>query len=462
MNLGPLVRIHDLLWNHVGIWCLICMGSVLSAGCGFPQLHFFRPVLRQLFRRQEKKSDSITPFQALCTALGGSVGTGNLVGVAGAICLGGPGSLFWMWICSFFAMAVKFSEALLCRCYRVKDGGQILSGPMYVLTLGMNKQWLGRLYAVLGIAAALGMGSAAQITSLLSGIHTVELGFGISVGRFDLLWGVGFCCICLFVLGGETERTASVMGYFVPAAAGLYIISCLEILAFRCNRLGFAVASIIRGAFSPAAVTGGAVSSLFAVMGVGCCKGMFSNEAGLGTAAMIYGKVDAANPVEQSMLAIAEVAVDTLVICTLTGLVILTSQTPVPYGQNFGTALLLASFSESFGVIGCILLAVLLGCFSLSTVLTWGCYGYRFVQFLFGKDSTCIFSAAQVLVILFGAAVSEASVWLIAETINGLLMLPNLFSLLSLRGDLFRMTKDTGGGAAKGGTYANFNQCQSL
>lgn len=458
----PLVRVHDFLWNRVGIWCLIYMGSVLSFDCGFPQLHFFRPVFRQLFHNQKKLPVGVTPFKALCTALGGSVGTGNLVGVAGAICLGGPGSLFWMWVCSFFTMAVKFSEALLCRCCRVKDGTEVLSGPMYVLSLGMNKLWLARLYAVLGVMAALGMGSAVQISSLLSGIHTVEQSFHATAGRLDIFWGVGFCLISLFVLSGGTGRTASVMGYFVPAAAGIYIVACLEILIFRWNRLGAAFGLIIRGAFSPMAITGGAVGSLFAVMGVGCCRGMFSNEAGLGTAAMIYGEVETENPVEQSMLAVMEVAIDTLMICTLTGLVILTSQTAVPYGKNFGTELLLMSFAESFGKVSGLLLAALLVCFSVSTVLTWGYYGSRCMQFLFGKKSIWLFLAAQAAVILFGAAVSEASVWLLAETVNGLLMLPNLISLYSLRGNLYRMTKDTGGGAAKGGTYANINQCQSL
>lgn len=458
----PLVLLHDYLWNCVGIWCLISMGSVLSVGCGFPQLHFFRPVFNTLFHRQKKLPDSVTPFKALCTALGGSVGTGNLVGVAGAICLGGPGSLFWMWICSFFAMAVKFSEALLCRCYRVKNGREVLSGPMYVLSMGMHKLWVAKLYAGLGVAAALGMGSAVQISSLLSGIHTVEQSLHTTAGKFDIFWGLGFCLISLFVLGGGTSRTVSVMGYFVPTAAGIYILACLEILIFRWNRLGAAFALIIRGAFSPTAITGGAVGSLFTAMGVGCCRGMFSNEAGLGTAAMIYGEAETENPVAQSMLAVMEVAIDTLMICTLTGLVILTSQTAVPYGENFGTELLLSSFAESFGKGSGLLLAALLGCFSVSTVLTWGYYGSRCMQFLFGKKSVCLFLAAQAAVILFGAAASEASVWLLAETVNGLLMLPNLISLYSLRENLYRMTKDTGGGAAKGGTYANINQCQSL
>lgn len=458
--MGPLVWMHDFLWNRVGIWCLILLGGTLSVGCGFPQLHFMSPVLRQLFRKNQ--SGGVTPFQALCTALGGSVGTGNLVGVAGAICMGGPGSLFWMWVCSFFAMAVKFGEALLSRCYGVSDGGERLSGPMYVLLLGMKKPWLARVYASLGVAAALGMGTAVQISSALSAVHVADKSFGVSSGNYDLFVGLGFCLISAFVLRAGGRKTAAVMGRLIPAAAGGYVLCCLGILASRWRQLGDAFSLVLRGAFSVSAVTGGAVGSVFAAMGVGCCKGMFSNEAGLGTAAMAYGALQTDDPVGQSMLAIAEVAIDTLLICTLSGLVILTSQTAVPYGKNLGAELWISSLAESLGSWSFPILAALLGCFSLSTVLTWGHYGMLCMQFLFGKDSISLFLAAQGAVLLLGAVFSAPSVWLLAETVNGLLMLPNLISLFSLRGNLYRMTKDTGGGAAKGGTYANIHQCQSL
>lgn len=458
--MGLLVWMHDFLWNRVGIWCLILLGSILSVGCGFPQLHFMSPVLRQLFRN--KQDSGVTPFQALCTALGGSVGTGNLVGVAGAICMGGPGSLFWMWVCSFFAMAVKFGEALLSRCYGVSNGDERVSGSMYVLLLGMKKPWLAGVYAALGVAAALGMGSAVQISAALSAVHTAKESFGMTAGSFDLFYGFGFCLISAFVLRSGGRKTASVMGKLVPAAAGGYVLCCLGILAFRWRQLGSALALIFRGAFSAPAVTGGAVGSVLAAMGVGCCKGMFSNEAGLGTAAMAYGALQTDDPVGQSMLSIAEVGIDTLLICTLSGLVILTSQVSVPYGKNLGAELWISAFAESLGSWSFPILAALLGCFSLSTVLTWGHYGKLCMQFLFGQDSVYLFLLAQGAVLILGAAFAAPSVWLLAETVNGLLMLPNLISLFSLRGNLYRMTKDTGGGAAKGGTYANIHQCQSL
>ena len=468
---GILLSVHGAVWGVPMLVLILGVGLWITVKAGFPQITLFPAAIASFVGRLRTRGmgTGVSPFRALCTALGATVGTGNIVGVAGAICLGGPGAVFWMWICGILAMGTKFAEAALAVRYRKKTGADMLGGPMYMITEGLGFSWkdLAVVYSLLGLVASFGVGNAVQINALVSGINSVLPLFGKAGSiRWNLAYGLILSVMVGSVLLGGVRRIGSAAELLVPFVSMVYILLCMVVLTLCRDRIDDAVYAIIRGAFSPEAVTGGMVGSVFQALRIGCCRGVFTNEAGMGTASMAHGSAEVSHPVEQGLMGIVEVFLDTIVLCTLTALVILVSGVQVPYGRDGGGTLTMVAFSTVCGGWATGALAAALCCFAFATVLGWGLYGTRCAQFLFGEGAWKPFAVAQTLAVVAGAVLKTETIWLLAELFNGLMAIPNLFVLAALTPELSRLTKEykkkSGGLAAEGGNYADFHQCQPL
>lgn len=426
---------NQFVWGVPALVLILGVGLFLSFRTGFPQFRLLKAAFRQFFSSIRGKEGS---FQALCTALAATVGTGNLVGVAGAICIGGPGSIFWMWICGILGMATKFAEATLAVHYRVKTSDGYRGGPMYMITNGIGEdfRWMAKLYSLLGLAASFGVGNATQINAVVTGMNCL---FQKNV---SLVSGVILAGLIGLAMFGGANRIGRLAEILVPFMAAGYILLCVGVLVIRHEAIGQAFASILRGAFQPKAVTGGMIGSCFQVLRVGCARGVFTNEAGMGTASIAHGGADVKHPVQQGMMGIMEVFLDTIVICTLTALVILCSGVKIPFGSDVGGTLTADAFCAVYGGWVEVFLTVSLCCFAFATVLGWGLYGGRCAEFLFGPKAWKWFSVAQIGVVLIGAAGQTAQIWLLSETLNGLMAVPNLIALAVLTPTLHRLTVD--------------------
>lgn len=461
----PVVWLHDFLWGGPGLVLLIGTGAWLTILLGLPQFRLFPQALRSLTKSASSDGGS-TARQSLFTALAGTVGTGNLVGVAGAICLGGPGSVFWMWVCGFLAMAAKYAEAVLAVHFRIYAEGEYRGGTMYIISRGMKPGWfpLAKCYAVLGLIAVLGVGSTVQMNAIVSGIHSM-LPFGRFFQPASLDYLLGILCggAFLLVAVGGVKRIVRTSSFLVPLAAGGYILLCLLFLAANFRRIPGAIHLIFAGAFRPAAFTGGAVAGTLQVISVGCRRGTFSNEAGMGTASMAHA-AGSSCAVEQGTVGLMEVFLDTLVICSLTALVVLTSGVQIPFGSDSGSRLLFDAFASSLGSGSRCLLVLIIACLSFATMICWGLYGKQCICFLFGSGAEVPACLMQAAGILMGAVTRQEAVWYLAETANGLMMIPNLLALVLLSRRVKILTKDflSGGSSATGGKYADFNQCKPL
>ena len=462
--------LHDLVWGAPGLILILGTGIYLTVITGFAQVRLFPEALRRfagMFRGSKEKKNGISPFQALCTALAATVGTGNLVGVAGAICLGGPGAIFWMWVCGLVGMATKFAEATLAVRYRVRRGTEFVGGPMYMIRQGMEKRFhfLAGVYSFLGVIAAFGVGNATQINAVVTGINNVLTRFGGQAStRGNLLMGLVLAALVGAALLGGAKRIGQTAEKLVPFASACYIVLCAALLVLRADAVPGAFRVIILGAFSPRAVTGGAIGSAFRALSVGCSRGVFTNEAGMGTASIAHASAEVSHPAEQGLMGIMEVFLDTIVICTMTALAILCSDVPVPYGMDVGGDLTTAAFTLVLGDWVSIFLSMFLTCFAFATVLGWGLYGARCGEYLLGPGAWKGFAAFQTAAVVLAAVMKTETVWQLAETVNGLMAIPNLIALLWLSPELRRLTKEYihGGRAANGGTYANIHQCQSM
>ena len=443
-----LEMIHGFLWGIPVLVLILGVGIYMSCITGFVQIRLLPQALRAFFRKlfcKENAEGAVSPFQALCTALAATVGTGNLVGVAGAICLGGPGAIFWMWLCGIVGMATKFGEATLSVRYRVRDGRSYRGGPMYMMLLGKGTRWrpLACVYSFLGVVAAFGVGNATQINAVITGVNSVIIRFG---GREtttgNLLLGIFLAVLIGAMLSGGAKRIGQAAERLVPFVSGAYILLCLFVLIARYQAIPGAIRLILSGAFSPRAVTGGMLGSAFRALTVGCCRGVFTNEAGMGTASMAHGSATVKHPVEQGLMGIMEVFLDTIVICTLTALVILCSGIAIPYGRDVGGQLTTDAFSAVCGGWVSVFLAAALCCFAFATVLGWGLYGARCAEFLFGSGAWRWFVRLQTATVVVGAVLNTQTVWLLAETVNGLMAIPNLMILAALSPELRRLTRD--------------------
>ncbi len=440
-------RLYGLIWGAPALILILGVGIALTLRTGFAQVRLFPAACRAFGRRLTGREDNGSgSFQALCTALAATVGTGNLAGVAGAIAIGGPGALFWMWCCGILGMMIKFGEAALSVRYSVPDekGGR-LGGPMYMIRQGLGPKWawLGSMYCFFGVAAAFGVGNATQVNAVIGGFHQALQALGGSGSEeLDLLLGLILGVLVTAVLLGGASRIGRIAEYMVPVAAGAYILLGAGFLILRAEAIPGAFASIIQGAFTPAAVTGGVVSSAFLTLRTGVSRGVFTNEAGMGTAGMAHGSASVAHPVEQGLMGIVEVFLDTIVICTVTGLVILCSGISIPYGTDPGVALTTGAFSTVYGPLASVMIAGALCCFAFATMLGWGLYGSRCAQYLLGEGAWKWFALLQGGVVVLGAAIRTETAWLLSELFNGLMAIPNLIALAALTPELVRLVRE--------------------
>ncbi len=469
--IGILECINHFVWGIPALVMILGVGIYLTLRTGFAQITLFPRAMRTFLRRltsREKTGNGLTSYQALCTALAATVGTGNLAGVAGAIAIGGPGSVFWMWICGLLGMVTKYAEATLAVKYRVKNAqGEYIGGPMYMIVGGMGKKWfpLAALYCFFGIIAAFGVGNATQTNAIIDSINSAAAAFGGRESALgNIVLGVLISLLITFMLLGGAKRIAKIAEGLVPAAAVFYILLCVGVLFIRADAVPQAFSAIFTGAFSPRGVTGGMIGSAFTALRVGAARGVFTNEAGMGTAAIAHGSAAVQEPAEQGLMGIIEVFIDTIVICTMTALVILCSGTPIPYGLDAGMKLTVQAFSDVYGQWICIPMSIAVSCFAVATILGWGMYGARCAQYLFGDRVWKPFVWLQAAAVIVGSILSTGTVWMLSETVNGLMALPNLIALACLAPVLENTTKNYkfGKHTANGGTYENINQCKSM
>ena len=466
--IGLLDAVNGFVWGVPGLILILSVGILLSIRTGWVQFRLFPTALRQFSAslRQSDSSNGISSYKALCTALAATVGTGNLAGVAGAIALGGPGAIFWMWICALLGMATKFAEAVLSVRYRTMSrDGSYMGGPMYIVRQGMDRKWqpLAGIYCFFGVVAAFGVGSATQVNTVLGGVNGAVRSLGGQESDFaNLIVGIALAILLVIVVLGGAKRIGSAAAVLVPFASAFYILLCIGVLLLRAEAIPGAFRAIVIGAFEPQAVTGGVLGSAFIALRVGACRGVFTNEAGMGTAGIAHASAQVSHPVRQGLMGIMEVFIDTIVICTMTALVILCSGVSVPYGRDLGIQITAEAFSEIYGDWVHIPLAFTLCCLAFATIIGWGLYGTRCAQFLFGESAWRKFVWFQAGSVILGAVLSTGVVWSLSEIANGLMAIPNLIILLYFCPELVKLTvnyKKTGTKVAEGGTYEDFHQC---
>ena len=445
--------VNNFVWGIPAMTCILGVGLYLSIRTGFIQFrklgYSMKMTLGKIFSQTEAKEGSITPFQAVCTALASTVGTGNIAGVAGAIAIGGPGAVFWMWVSAFLGMCTKFAEVILAVHFREKNKkGDWVGGPMYYIKngLGKNWKWMASLYAILGVLTVFGTGNATQVNTIVTAIDSALLSYKIidtnQLGIVNLLLGILIAIMVALVLLGGIKRIAKVTEALVPFMALLYIVLGIGVILFNVTELPAIFVSIFHGAFNPAAVTGGVVGTMFTSMTKGVSRGIFSNEAGLGTGSIAHATADTNEPVAQGLYGIFEVFTDTIIICTLTATTILISGTPITYGQAAGAELTISGFATTYGNWVTLFTAIALVCFAFSTILGWGLYGTRCLEFLFGSKVNKAFMVIYSLVAIVGATMDLGLLWGIADTFNGLMAIPNLIGLFLLSPVVFRLIKE--------------------
>ena len=445
--------LNNFIWGVPAMTCIIGVGLYLAVRTGCLQIRKFGYALKntigRMFRKQEAADGSLTPFQAVCTALAATVGTGNIAGVAGAIAIGGPGAVFWMWISALLGMGTKFAEVTLAVHYRERnDKGDYVGGPMYYIKngLGKNWMWLAYLYAFFGVCAVFGTGNATQVNTITAAVNTALINYGLlsvdSTAGSNLIIGIFICIIVALILIGGVKRIGRVTEKLVPIMALLYIVLGIGLIAMKAEQVPAVFASIFQGAFQPAAVTGGVVGSFFVSMQKGVSRGIFSNEAGLGTGSIAHACADTQDPVKQGLFGIFEVFMDTIVICTMTALVVLLSGVHVPYGQAAGAELTISGFTAVYGNWVSIFTAIAMCCFAFSTIVGWGLYGARCAEFLLGSRILLPFNIAYALVSIVGATVDLGLVWGISDTFNGFMTVPNLIAVFLLTPVVLKLIKE--------------------
>lgn len=444
-------------WDTIGHWNdglqkiligLVVMGLLVAVGVyltirtrGFQFTHFFdafRKTLGSLFggRKKQRSQNGVTPFQAVTTALAGTMGTGNIVGVATAIVAGGPGAVLWMWVSAFFGMITKYAEVFLAVHFREKDEtGQNVGGPMYYLSRGLHSKWLAVIFALFCALASFGIGNATQSNSIA---QALDAAFHIPT----VLTGIICAVLVGVVILGGVRRIAGVTEKIIPFISIVYILGSVAALCINFRMIPDAFGLIFRYAFNFRAFGGGAAGYVLSnAIRYGFSRGIFSNEAGLGSAPIAHGAADTDSPVRQGMWGIFEVFLDTIVVCTLTTLVILTSGI-WDCGLN-GAALTTAAYGASLGGYASIFIAVSTALFAFATLVGWSYYGERCVSYLFhNKRAVTIYRVIYVLVVFLGAVMELNLVWNLSDTLNGLMALPNLVGIVGLSPLVIRMTRE--------------------
>lgn len=452
--------VNNFIWGVPAMVCIFGVGLYLSIRTNFLQIRKFpyaiKTTLGRIFRKRDASDGAITPFQAVCTALAATVGTGNIAGVAGAIAIGGPGAIFWMWVSALFGMCTKYAEVTLAVHYReINANGELVGGPMYYIKNGLSKKWhwLAYLFAAFGVLTVFGTGNATQVNTITTAINSALLNYNVisesAVSTSNLIIGIIIAILIAMILLGGIKRIGHVTEKLVPFMALLYILLGLGVILLNIQNVPAVFVSIFRGAFQPRAVTGGIVLSMFTSLKKGVSRGIFSNEAGLGTGSIAHACADTKKPVKQGMFGIFEVFTDTIVICTLTALVILCSGVAVDYGKAAGAELTILGFTSTYGSLVSIFTAVAMCCFAFSTAVGWGLYGARCIEFLFSEKVIKPFMVIYSLVAILGATANLGLMWSIAETFNGLMAIPNLIALFLLSGTVVKLTKEYFAGEGK-------------
>ena len=445
--------LNNFIWGVPAMVCIIGVGLYLSVRTGFIQIrklpYALKTTVGRMFKKKEAGDGAITPFQAVCTALAATVGTGNIAGVAGAIAIGGPGAVFWMWISALLGMCTKFAEVTLAVHFRERsEKGDYVGGPMYYIKNGLGSKWmwLAYLYAIFGACAVFGTGNATQVNTITAAIDSALINYGLltqgNTATFDLIVGIVICIVVLLILLGGIKRIGKVSEQLVPIMALLFVVLGLGVISLNIQKVPAVFVSIFEGAFNPQAVTGGVVGSFFVSMKKGVSRGIFSNEAGLGTGSIAHACADTRKPVKQGMFGIFEVFMDTIIICTMTALVVFLSGVEIPYGQNAGAELTISGFTSVYGNWVSIFTAVAMCCFAFSTIIGWGLYGQRCVEFLFGSKINKLYIIAYALVSIVGATVDLGLVWGISDTFNGFMTIPNLIAVFLLAPHVLKLMKE--------------------
>ena len=449
--------LNGIVWGIPAMILILGTGIFLSIRCGFPQFTHFGHIMKntagKAMQKTEAKKGAVSPFKAMCTALAASIGTGNIAGVSGAIAIGGPGAVFWMWISALVGMCTKFAEVTLSVHYRERnDKGDWVGGPMYYIEKGLGKKakWLAVIFAIFGALASFGIGNMTQINTIASTVNTAISKFvptsEATQHTIALVIGVVAAIVAFIVLVGGISRIADVCALLVPVMAILYVIASLGVVILEAGRIPEAFAAIFKGAFSPASVAGGLAGvGIKTAITKGVGRGIFSNEAGLGSAPIAHAAADVDHPVKQGIYGVFEVFMDTIVVCTMTALVVLlgVGVENIQYGTDIGANLTINGFTAIYGdKIPGVVVALCLTLFAFSTILTWALYGTRCTEYLFGTKVNKVYQIIFCLVLIVGATSQLEIVWNIADTLNGLMALPNLIALLLLSPDVVKYTRE--------------------
>ena len=446
--------INDIVWGIPMLVLLLGAGLFLTLRTGGVQFRRFgyamKNTIGKVFQKTDKQEGAVSPFQAVTTALAATVGTGNIAGITWAVTLGGAGSIFWLWVSALIGMCTKYAEVMLAVKYRERnEQGDWVGGPMYYITngLGQNWKWLAVVFSVFGALAAFGIGNAVQVGNITGSISTAVTTFDpafTATDTLNLIVGIIVAVIVAFTLLGGIQRLGSITEKLVPFMSVIYIVASVIVLICHAQALPGVFALIFKGAFNPTAAVGGISGfTLKLCIEWGVKRGVFSNEAGLGSAPMAHAATSETNPVKQGLYGIFEVFMDTIVICTMSGLTLLVSGIDLHYGTKGTTALNAQALGTVFGdEIGALIIAVGISLFALSTVLSWGLYGTRCCEYIFGTKFNKVYQMIFVIVCVIGATMDLGLAWDIADTLNGLMAIPNLIALLGLSGVVVQLTKE--------------------
>lgn len=432
-----LSSLDSLVWGPPLLVLLVGTGIYLSIRLGLLQVFRLPKALKLIFASEAKGKGDISSFAALATALAATVGTGNIVGVATAIKLGGPGALLWMWLAAFFGMATKYSEGVLAIKYRTTDAnGEIAGGPMYYIVNGMGKRWkpLAIAFSIFGVMVALfGSGTFTQVNSITDSLSN-------TVGWSPKIISLVLAVLVSIIIFGGIQSISKVAEKIVPFMAIIYILATISILAFHYDQIIPGIALVVKSAFTGKAATGGfAGATVITAIQAGIARGIFSNESGLGSAPIAAAAAKTEEPVEQGLVSMTGTFIDTIIICTLTGLSIIV--TGVWTSNLNGATLTQSAFSTVFGNFGVYALTISLILFAFTTILGWGYYGERCFEFLFGTKAIPVYRVIFIIMVALGGYISLETIWVIADIVNGLMAIPNLIALLALSPIIIKETK---------------------
>lgn len=448
-------QLNTIAWMYILLPCVFIGGilfTVRNRGIQFAKFgHVMKHTAGKMFKKQDAGEGAVTPLQAVTTALAGTVGTGNIVGTSQAIAMGGYGAVFWLWIAALLGMVIKYSEVTLAIRFRERDAkGDWVGGPMYYITngLGKNWKWLAVLFAVFATLASFGIGNMSQANSIVGSVNNAIMAFmpqaAAHSNAINWVIGIFLAAVTALVLFGGIKRIGKVTEKLIPTMCILYIICALVVICGNISQLGDAFGKIFEAAFRPQAVMGAASGiALQQALVWGLRRSAFSNEAGLGSAAIAHAAAETKGPVQQGMFGIFEVFMDTIVICTITALTIIVSGVGISWGVKPGSELITAAFSTVWGgKIAALFVAVALMLFAYSTILGWSLYGTRCVQYLFGLKGAKVYQLIFIVVIVIGSVSSLDVVWDMADTFNGLMAIPNFVALFALSGVVAGLTKE--------------------